>query len=219
MKKPHKNQRSVTSYTSYRTRCSNIHALWPSLLLKFPSDLLLWTAADQTAITVWNTASTHTELHCWWLQPSKGSLIQVGLISVPSTSVEHMWIVVCFYLWSCEYLCGHALAALWYRHLFPLQSLGFHLHSKVWNQWSAQADVCPQLWTSGQVTICFVSDEITQGNDDFNLCWSLTSFLDPCINTAGYTRSQNKQWHLFVIKLLWPFHNICKICKYMPTKS
>lgn len=87
------------------------------------------------------------------------------------------------------YLCGHAFAAPWYRHLFPLQSLGFHLHSKIWNQSSAQADVCPQLWTSGQVTICFVSDEIIQGNDDFDLCWSLTSFLDLCINTEGYTRS------------------------------
>lgn len=173
----------------YRTQCSDVNALQTSLLLKFPADLLLWTVADQTAMTVWNTASTRTELHCWWLQPGKGGLIQADLISVPSTSVAHMWLVVCFYLWSHEYLYGHAFAAPWYRHLFPLQSLGFHLHSKIWNQSSAQADVCPQLWTSGQVTICFVSDEIIQGNDDFDLCWSLTSFLDLCINTEGYTRS------------------------------
>lgn len=51
-----------------------------------------------------------------------------------------------------------------------------------------QAGIPASLLTPGQVTVCLASGETVQSKNNFDLCLSLTVFLDLCINAAGYTR-------------------------------
>lgn len=71
-------------------------------LSKSESALSLWTATDQTAVTIWNTAPAHTEL-----QPSQGSLVGLGIFGFLSHGIKAiaglfppamLWVPVYFHL-------------------------------------------------------------------------------------------------------------------------